>query len=78
MIQNHCVRVDAERVINRRENLRRMDGVLGGRRTGGVGFSVNDAAFDARTGNQRGVTIRPVIAAIGRIAISRSADTETR
>ena len=48
----------------------------GGR--GGIGLAIQGAAFDSRAGCEGGITIRPMIAAIGRIAISGSAHAQAR
>src|SRR3989442_14205552 len=70
------VRIDPQRVVHRRQNLRRVHRVFGRRRGGRVGFAVEGAPPDACAGDQRGVTIRPMIAAIGRVAVAGGADAQ--
>src|SRR6266702_3976172 len=78
VVEDDGVRIDPERVVHRRQNLDRVHRVFGRRRGGRVGFAVEGAPPDARAGDQRRVAIRPVIAAIGRVAVAGSADAQAR
>ena len=53
VVQNHRFRINSERVIDRRQQFARMDGVLNG--TGGslVGLSVDVASFDTCAGDKQ-------------------------
>ena len=57
--------VDAEGVVDRREQFGRMHGVALGGGGGFVGLPVDVAAFDAGAADDVRVAIRPVVAAVG-------------
>src|SRR5215831_16272022 len=64
------LRVDAERVVDGRQQLGRVDGVGTGTGAGLVRLPVDVAALDAGAGEDRAVTIRPVVAAVGAAAVA--------
>src|SRR5271157_914764 len=74
VVQDHGGRVDAEGVVNRGEQLARMNGIRQRRRAGLVGLAVDVAPLDARTGDHGRVAIGPVVAAIRAVAVARGAD----
>jgi hypothetical protein len=71
-------RIDADTVINRRQDIERMDGVLDRRRRGLVRFSVDESALDPGAGDAARVAIGPMIAAVIVVLVARSADSPLR
>src|SRR5438105_4989038 len=78
MVVNRGFWIDPEGMVNGGEQLCGVDRVFGWRRAGGVRFTVQSASLDAGAGEEGGVAIRPVIAAIGRIRVAGSAHAEPR
>ena len=72
MVVDDRIRRDAERVIDRGENVGRMNRVFGGRRACRVRLAVDLAGFDAATCDQRRVAVGPVVAAIRGVAVAGS------
>src|SRR5204862_1130441 len=70
VIVNDRMRINAKRVIHRRQDLNRMHRILSRRRTRRVRFPVQRAAPDAGTRYARCVAIRPMIPSIGRLAVA--------
>src|SRR5687767_3162290 len=78
MVEHFHVWIDAERIVDGREQIVRMNGLfLRGRRRL-VGLAVLLAGTDTAAGDNGAVAIGPVVAAIRRIAVARSADADAR
>src|SRR5688500_1103831 len=69
---------DAERMTHGVEYMRWMYWNMRRRRNLSVGLPIEGAALDASAGDQSGVAVRPMIAPIGCVPISRGAHAETR
>ena len=78
VIHDHGFRVDTEGVVDGGEEFAGVDGVLSGGRTGGVGFAVDVAAFDASSGDDAGVAIGPMVATVGAVVVAGGADAFLR
>lgn len=63
--------VDANAVIDGREELGRVNGILKGGRTCFVGFTVDIPTFDTCSAYDGCITVGPVIATISAVAIAR-------
>src|SRR5262249_42997595 len=72
------VRVDANRMVNCRQQITGVDWVVERSRSGIVGPSVYVPAAHAGAGDDRGVAIRPVVATIGAVGIARSGHAAQR
>ena len=70
--------IDAEAVVNRGEKLARMDRIRQRGRSGLVGLAVDMPAANAGAGDDGRVAIRPVVAAVGTVAVARGADALLR
>ena len=75
MIVNDRLGVDADGVVDRREELRGVDRIFCGSRAGGVGFAMHITALDACATNDCGIAVRPVITSIGAVVVTGGGDT---
>jgi hypothetical protein len=64
------VRVDAKRMINRRQELTRMDGAFERSGRSRVTAAMDMAATNTGAGDDAGVAVRPVIATIGAVGVA--------
>src|SRR5437016_546724 len=71
-------RIDADAVIDRRQQFARMHRVLQRRRTGLVRLAPHEAALDAGAGDNAGVAVGPVIAAVVLVLVAGRADAALR
>ena len=78
MVVDDGGRVDAEGVVDRGEQLAGVDGIGERGRAGLVGLAVDVAAADARAGDDGRVAVRPVVAAVGAVAVAGGADALLR
>ncbi len=72
------VGVDADGVVDGGDDVDGVSGILQRGGAGGVGLAVDVAAFDAGTGEDSGVAIRPVVAAVVAVAVATGADAALR
>src|SRR5688572_6121597 len=75
-VQDLHLGVDPERVVDRGEELLRMDRRFDRRGAVLVGLPVDPAARDAGSGHERRVAVRPVVAAVLRVRVARGAHAE--
>src|SRR5262249_52994693 len=68
----------ADAVVDRRQQLARVDRVLQRRRRGLVRPAVDEAALDAGPGDAGGVAVRPVVAAVVLVLVARRAQAALR
>ena len=78
VIHDHGGGVDAEGVVDGGEEFAGVDGVFNRSRAGFVGGAVDVAAFDAGTSKAGGVTVGPMVAAVGAVAVAGGADAFLR
>src|SRR6266404_4336629 len=67
------VRIEADAVVDGRPQLARMDRVLQRRRGRLVRLAPDEAALDAGAGDDRGIAVGPVVAAIVAVLVAGSA-----
>ena len=78
MVVDDRGRVDAEGVVDRGQQLAGVDGVVERGGAGLVRLAVDVAAADAGAGDDGRVAVRPVVAAVGAVAVARGADALLR
>ena len=72
MVVNDGFGVDTDRVIDRCQQLGRVNRTFRRGGAGGVGFAVHIATLDARTPHDGRVAVRPVIPTIGAVVVAGS------
>ena len=78
MVVDDGLRVDAEGVVDRREQFGGVHGVALRGGGGLVGLAVDVAALDAGAADDARVAIRPVVAAVGTVVVAAGADAAFR
>src|SRR5579872_3146096 len=78
MVADLHVGIDAERVIDRRQQVVRMHRFFLWRRGGRIGLSVLNRAADSGAGDHRTIAVRPVVAAVRRVGVSGCGNAEPR
>jgi len=78
VIEDHRGRVNADTVVDRGQQFARMHGILDRSRGRLVGLAVDQAALDARAGDDARVAVGPVIAAVVGVGVARGADAALR
>ncbi len=70
MVVDDRVRRDSKAVVNRGQKLPGMDRIVDGGRGGLVALAMHDAAANARSRDDGCITIGPMIAPIGAVAVA--------
>ncbi|MEY5015107.1 MAG: hypothetical protein RIS92_1465 [Verrucomicrobiota bacterium] len=78
MVVNHGFRFDADRIVHGCEKLGGVDGIFRWAAPRFVARSQHEAAFGSGAGHDGGVAIRPVVAAVGTVAVAGGADAFLR
>src|SRR5262249_18361493 len=78
VVVDQSARVNADAVVDRGQQLGRMDRVFQRGAGGLVRLAVDEAALDAGTGHHTGIAIRPVVAAVVAVLVPAGADAALR
>lgn len=78
MVVDDGVRRDAHRMVEGRQDVGRMDGVLGRRGGRRVRLAVDASAGNAAARDEAGIAVGPVIATVGGVAVAGGADAQAR